>query len=193
MILPEKVEGKLFIVTLLICLLASFITSQYILSTEHDRLVIETKMRLETVSTRQGFEILSQVNEHLRQCEQMAREIGSAMTSTGAALPLRFSEDPSGVRLGVSPGLAASFFLPAGLEITDSMEGTIGRIQEAIDILSPTMLSEFVGVTVVTTDDYVISSPPSLTQLLPQGFSPSTDPMLQEARSYFQSFWTPVR
>ena len=71
-LLPEKIEGKLFIATLLICFIASLLTSRYILSSEHDRLVSDTKMCLTAKAGQHGLEVLKLIDEH----EALGRNAG---------------------------------------------------------------------------------------------------------------------
>lgn len=190
MILPEKVEGKLFIVTLLICLFASLVTSRYILSTEQNRLVAETKERLETVGMRHVGHIMGQLKDRENEGKQAAKSIEAAITSVPDQQQFSLRSNPDGSITGISPTLASSYYLPAGTELTLDLNSKILGTQKAIDILAPSLLSDFSKVTLITTDNIIISAPPSL---IPTGFDPESHPLMREATTQYQSFWTPVR
>ena len=63
---PEKVEGKLFGMTMAICLGASLFATQWLLSTEEDNLLSQTKRDLEGLSQQHEFGILTELNARRR-------------------------------------------------------------------------------------------------------------------------------
>ena len=137
--LPEKVEGKLFILTLLICLIASFVTSRFILQTEKNRLIAETKERLENVGRRHISLIEGQLKDREDEGKQAAKSIKAAISSISGESQLSHSTDSDGSITGISPTLACSFFLSSGAELTKELTSRILNTVKAIDLLAPAL------------------------------------------------------
>lgn len=165
-------------------------TSRFILQTEKNRLIAETKERLENVGRRHISLIEGQLKDREDEGKQAAKSIKAAISSISGESQLSHSIDSDGSITGISPTLACSFFLSSGAELTKELTSRILNTVKAIDLLAPALLSDFEKVTIHTTENIIVSAPPSI---IPPGSYPESTPLMRQAMNQYQSFWTPVR
>ena len=191
--LQERVEGKLFIVSLLICLLASMVTLLFVLSTEEDRLIQSKQDRLKQTTREHSFLISQQIRERELQGNNAGESMESALASLQESPPLEFSENPDGSKIRTSATLRSGFYLPQNIRITPELSSKIARAERALDLSTAALLPDFNNLILITTDNIYAASPPSLVREVPPNFDPVSHPHMIAAQNSYQAFWTPVR
>lgn len=195
---PEKVESKLFLMVMTICLGASLFSAQLLLSTEEDSLLEKTKSDLEGLSQQHEFSLLNELKDRMYQGVQVAKTIQKAWSAESAStFPLNLSEQSDGSKIGVSPNLVSSVYISSGTQVSKKLMTRIALAEQAFEGLAPEYLSYFRNITFITTENVCISSPASQSALIPDGTIISNHPILVDIptrkRSGAKPYWTPVR
>lgn len=162
LLMPEKVEGKLFIMTLVICLGASVLSSQLILWTERDRLILETQRELVSHSEQHNLNLILTINER----NALAYDLISKLRGRLRVRPLETEKVISdvrtseiGLRYGVWESSNAGFVLEDGYELTPDITERIAHAATVMRELAPGVLAKFVDIEVELGDGIHILAP----------------------------------
>ena len=146
-LLPEKVEGKLFIITLVICLGASLLFSQIILSTERDRLIRDIRTELVSHSEQHNLNLIIRMNER----QAIALKLVNSLRGSLRTRPLDKDEvvanmrtSESGKRFGVWEASGSGFILDDGQELTPEVTERIAHAATVMNESSAEMMAKFV-------------------------------------------------
>ena len=124
--MPEKVEGKLSILIMIICVGISILSAQLILLSEEDRFTEQTRARLERMAKRQAFEIRRSFDERVSQGIAANKQVIEALTSASEDdSQLRYRTSDNGFIRGECPDCVSGFILPTSTVLNASLKTQI--------------------------------------------------------------------
>ncbi len=176
--LPEKVEGKLFVMVLLTCLTVSLVAAQIILVSEKARFTQDTEERLTQTAKRQSYEIYRIFDERVSQGIAASKQVLEALTASEneyADSDLYASE--SGVYRGNCPKCISSFRVSSDHALTEGLKAQINNTETSWQFLGPTMRNDFASFYVITRDGLLRSSPPSVANTKEDTYQATQDPL----------------
>jgi PAS domain S-box-containing protein len=197
--MPEKVEGKLSILIMVICVGISILCAQLILLSEEERFTNDTRARLERMAKRQSIEIRRSFEERISQGLAANKLVIRALTSDEVdteKLVYRTSEN--GFIRGECPECISGFILPTTTPINEQLKIQIQNSEKTWRYLGPAMQNDFLNFYMLTKDNLLRTSPPhknkdateligfaqSLSELANPANNPSGFPIWSRARRH---------
>lgn len=135
--------------TLLICLGASVLSSQLILMTEQDRLVMDAKQQLVTHSKQHNFDLIQSINERSELALVMAERLSLLDALPAAETDIVSPElevSDSGHRFGIWNESDSGYVLGESVQLDQSTLNKIEHASHVFEELSPQFLAHFLNV-----------------------------------------------
>ena len=148
-IMPEKVEGKLFLITLIICLGASLFFSQLILLTEEDRLLQETQYELVSHSEQHNLNLILGMSARTELAQNLVKNLRGELRTRALAEEFVVSDlrqSDTGMRFGIWESSNAGFILKNDQELTPDVTERLTHAATVMTELAPGVLAKFVEI-----------------------------------------------
>jgi PAS domain S-box-containing protein len=160
--MPEKVEGKLSILIMVICVGISILCAQLILLSEEERFTSETRARLERMAERQSYEIRRSFEERVSQGLAANKQVTKAITSEGEGdEKVVYRTSGNGFIRGECPECISGFILPTSTALDSDLKTQIRNSENTWRYLGPAMQNDFLNFYMLTTDNLLRTSPPN--------------------------------
>jgi len=158
--MPEKVEGKLSILIMIICVGISILCAQLILLSEEKRFNNDTRARLERMAKRQSLEIRRSFEERVSQGVAANEQVIDALTREVEGMEkLSYQTTDEGFIRGECPGCISEFLLPTSIPLNDALKIQIQNSEKTWRYLGPAMRNDFLNFYMLTTDKLLRTSP----------------------------------
>ena len=179
--LPEKVEIKLLVMTLVISIGASLFATKLLLSTEEESLLGKTKNGLEGLSQQHEFNITNEFNARTIQGMEVSRKVQDAWSSIDTnttTRPLIWDVQSDGLKVGISQDFISSYYAPTNTENAADLDLKIAQVVQSFEEISLDYLNHFRNITFISTQKITVNSPPSQHFIIPSDSDPDQHPLL---------------
>ena len=154
--MPEKVEGKLSILIMIICVGISILCAQLILLSEEERFTNQTRARLERMAKRQSYEIRRSFEERVSQGIAANKQVIRALTSTeNTDEKLIYRRTENGYIRGECPECISGFVLPVATPLDLQLKTQIQNSEKTWRYLGPAMQNDFLNFYMLTSETMV--------------------------------------